>query len=470
MASIFKQQYTSRDPTGKRVKKKSQCWYIDYKTAEGTRKRVKGFKDKAYTAQLAAKLERETDQARAGIIDKYKKHRLRPLSEHIEDFRRSLGDTTKHARQTENVVKRVFTACKFCKWTDISASRFLNHLQNLKNNSDISQRTFNFYLKAGKQFCRWMVQDQRANDSPLEHLKCETVTKQRRNRRALEPDEIRRLLEATQAAPERFGMSGKQRAMLYRLAVETGLRASELRSLTVSSFDFGNCTVTIEAAYSKHRRRDQLPLRPSTSDELRGFLSGKMPNVRVFNMPEKTAKMLRADLADAGIPYVDDSGRYADFHSLRHSTGSLLAASGVHPKVAQSIMRHSDINLTMSLYTHTLRGQESEAVGHLPDLSQPSKGSQKLTGTDGQPVGAYKKLTNKSYFDCKSMSSKDPEQAQGLTAVEQNGRGAKSLQMEDIGTDTDPMSPADNGAELNGRCRIRTCDRLIKSQLLYRLS
>ena len=94
--------------------------------------------------------------------------------------------------------------------------------------------------------------------------------------------------------------------------------------------------------------------------------------------------MLKADLADAGIPYIDDAGLYADFHSLRHSMGSLLAASGVHPKVAQSLMRHSDINLTMSKYTHIFRGQESEAVAKLPDLSLPSKEKQKAraTGTD----------------------------------------------------------------------------------------
>ena len=113
-----------------------------------------------------------------------------------------------------------------------------------------------------------------------------------------------------------------------------------------------------------------------------------MPGVRAFNMPgkDRTAKMIKADLADAGIDYVDDAGRYADFHSLRHTTGSLLAASGVHPKVAQSIMRHGDINLTMSLYTHIFRGQESEAVAKLPDLSLPSKEKQQAvaTGTDDE--------------------------------------------------------------------------------------
>lgn len=45
-----------------------------------------------------------------------------------------------------------------------------------------------------------------------------------------------------------------RRAMLYLLAVETGLRQNELRSLTRSSFalDADEPTVTIQAAYAKN--------------------------------------------------------------------------------------------------------------------------------------------------------------------------------------------------------------------------
>ena len=110
MASIFKQKYTVAGENGKRIRKQTQCWYIDYKTADGTRKRVKAFKDKQATQQLAAKLEREVELAQAGIVDKYKEHRKRPLVEHLEDFRKSLGDTTKHARQTENALKKPLKA------------------------------------------------------------------------------------------------------------------------------------------------------------------------------------------------------------------------------------------------------------------------------------------------------------------------------------------------------------------------
>jgi len=104
--------------------------------------------------------------------------------------------------------------------------------------------------------------------------------------------------------------------------------------------------------------------------------------------------MLRADLAaarqrwlaDAGadaaekkrrnesdfLRDVDSAGRVIDFHSLRHTTGTLLAAAGTHPRIAQSLMRHSTVDLTMSLYTHPYAEQQSDAIDKLPDFAKPA--------------------------------------------------------------------------------------------------
>ena len=140
--------------------------------------------------------------------------------------------------------------------------------------------------------------------------------------------------------------------MIYRLAVESGLRANEIRNLKRCDFDFNNCTVTVQDHTAKNRKEKTLPLRPGMTAEVKELLASKLPAAQVFKVPNKPANMLKPDLEAAGIDYVDDAGRYCDFHSLRHTTGSLLAASGVHPKIAQEIIRHGDINLTMSLYTH----------------------------------------------------------------------------------------------------------------------
>jgi len=402
---VFRVWYKDGHNERKQVRK----WWIQLRDHLNIIRRFPAFTDKAQSEALGRQIERLVNSKIAGeqlepqlsrwleqipkkLRDRFVKNGLldakraaagRLLKEHVEDYRKSLsakGRTEKYIAEIKSALDHIFTDCKFVLWSDISASRLECYLDDLRDGGNgISARTFNSNLKAVKQFCNWMVKNGRASESPVICLEClNTETDKRHPRRALESDEIRCLLEAAAAAPKRFGMTGYARVLLYRLAIETGLRASELRSLTVSSFDFDHCTVTVEAGYSKHRRQDILPLKPETTAELKGFLGDKIPGVNAFNMPSKdrVAKMIKADLADAGIDYVNDAGRYADFHSLRRTTGSLLAASGVHPKVAQTIMRHADINLTMSLYTHTLKGQESSAVKSLPDFSLPRKEKQ----------------------------------------------------------------------------------------------
>ena len=399
---IFKTTYKARSGQTKRVKK----WYIELRDNLGVVRRFPALMDKQQSAALGRQIERLVSCKVAGesptpelsrwiegiprklcnrliqigLLDAARAGSKKPLSEHLTDFERYLlakGNTPKHAKQTVSRARRIITECGFTHWTDIVASKVQRFLADLQNNENgISAQTFNFYLQAIKEFCRWMVYDRRASESPVQYLAGLNVqTDRRHDRRALTVDEIRRLLNTMATGPFRFGMSGPERSMLYRLAVETGLRAAELRSLTVLSFDFDNCTVTIEAAYSKHRRRDIIPLRPDTVIELQTLVHGKLSAVNVFNMPtlNRVVKMFKADLQTADIAYLDESGRYADFHCLRHTTGSLLAAAGVHPKVAQAIMRHSKVDLTLNRYSHVYAGQTSEAIKNLPDLSRNVK-------------------------------------------------------------------------------------------------
>ncbi|MER6915248.1 tyrosine-type recombinase/integrase [Streptomyces sp. NPDC000594] len=52
----------------------------------------------------------------------------------------------------------------------------------------------------------------------------------------------------------------------------------------------------------------------------------------------------------------------------RHTCGTLLAFLKVHPKVAQAILRHSQISMTMDVYTHVVGGSEREAAAMLAEL------------------------------------------------------------------------------------------------------
>ena len=159
--------------------------------------------------------------------------------------------------------------------------------------------------------------------------------------------------------------------MLYRVAMETGLRRADLSTLKPSSFDFDSpeTTVRVEASNVKNRKTTIQVIRPELVAELRRwFQEAEIASESPLwpKLTDKTAEMLKRDLEAVGIPYVDDAGLYADFHALRHSFISLLAAGNVHPKLAQRLARHSDINLTMSRYSHTLLADEADALNSLP--------------------------------------------------------------------------------------------------------
>jgi integrase len=288
----------------------------------------------------------------------------------------------------------VIEGCKFTYFAAIDAGKVLAFLTELRAGTagrrGRSAQTFNFYLAAVKQFCRWAVRNRRAGANPVDHLEPLNVrTDRRRDRRALTADELRTLITLTAAGPTRNNTPGTERALLYRLAVETGLRAKELRSLTPASFDLtaGAPTVTVAAAYSKRRREDTLPLRPALVPLLRGHLATRLPAAPAFRLPKcrkETAKMFRADVEAAGIAYRDGAGLVADFHALRHTFITNLARGGVHPKVVQALARHSTITLTMDRYSRTLVEEQADALKVLPDLSRPVVGVDRATGTDGR--------------------------------------------------------------------------------------
>jgi integrase len=106
-----------------------------------------------------------------------------------------------------------------------------------------------------------MVKEGRAIESPVTHLATlSTEVDRRRIRGALTQDEARKLLTATFQAKPIYSMKGTERALLYRLAIETGLRAGELRSLTAESFAAKSRTIIVQAAHSKRRHKDTIIL------------------------------------------------------------------------------------------------------------------------------------------------------------------------------------------------------------------
>jgi len=84
----------------------------------------------------------------------------------------------------------------------------------------------------------------------------------------------------------------------------------------------------------------------------------------------------------------DDHGRVVDFHSLRNTFITNLSLSGVQPKAAQTLARHSDINLTMNTYTMLRVLDQAAAVEALPPVPEAKgrKGSKRRKNATTSPA------------------------------------------------------------------------------------
>jgi integrase len=65
--------------------------------------------------------------------------------------------------------------------------------------------------------------------------------------------------------------------------------------------------------------------------------------------------------ADAGL-------RVVRLHDARHGTATLLTAAGVAPRVIMEILGHSQISITMDVYTHVVHDTQREAISHMDRL------------------------------------------------------------------------------------------------------
>jgi site-specific recombinase XerD len=97
---------------------------------------------------------------------------------------------------------------------------------------------------------------------------------------------------------------------------------------------------------------------------------GRSPDELLFvNLPriDSFAEMLHKDMKAAGIS-ITVAGERVDFHALRHTYVTNLVASGMNPKTAMDLARHSDVNLTFARYAHVTTRQKADALKAVKSL------------------------------------------------------------------------------------------------------
>ena len=119
-------------------------------------------------------------------------------------------------------------------------------------------------------------------------------------------------------------------------------------------------------ARRREQARDKLAARGTWPSDLI-FTTKHGTPVEPRNLARSFERLCRA----AEVPLIR-------LHDTRHTCASLLATLGVSPRTIMAILGHSQIAVTMNVYTHVTTEEQRQAVARLDQL---------LTGEDGRSAG-----------------------------------------------------------------------------------
>jgi len=407
MASVFKRG-------GKKAK---GAWYASWYDHQGKRQtQSTRTTDKATAERIAKKYEADAALRRDGVIDPtldaIGKESQRSIESHLADYESKMkvaGRDPKYIDATIGYIRAIAKAAGFKTASDIAADPVTLFAEDLQAKGK-SARTVQAHLTAIKGFTKWLTTHHKLPRDPLAKVtKPNPKTDRRHERRMLLPEEWQWLRAVTANSGERCGMTGAERAALYATAILTGLRSSELRSVTKGRLylDAKPPYVTCTAGDTKNGELARQYISPELAAELQAIVATKIGNAPVFKMPHvaNVSAMFKRDVRAARSAWlkaaknapeererrdrsnflidVNHTGERLDFHALRHTCGAWLSMTGAHPKTVQTIMRHSTITLTMDTYGHLFPGQEAGAVASMREmLTDDTPEELRATGTD----------------------------------------------------------------------------------------
>lgn len=183
---------------------------------------------------------------------------------------------------------------------------------------------------------------------------------------------------------------------LTLLASGTGLRISECLGLQWQDVSFVDAIIHVRRTWTcgqvglpkSKASKGPVPLHPLLAEFILRWQQSTsysqpadwvFPSIRLQGKQPRVANMLVEDhlrpaAVKAGIlsshrdtrgRLVDDDPRRFGFHNLRHSLPSFLIGIKTDPKTVQTLLRHSDVKLTLQFYTHAVSRDRMAAAGKM---------------------------------------------------------------------------------------------------------
>ena len=173
---------------------------------------------------------------------------------------------------------------------------------------------------------------------------------------------------------------------LLTLAITTGMREGELLALHWQDINFEDCSLQVKRAVSYLKGYGYVESEPKTA---KGRRMIKLPVfvvdilVRHKAQQEEQRREVGSTWIDKDLVFTNALGYYYSsstlrkvfrrflvsislphmrFHDLRHSAATILLAMKVHPKVVQEILEHSQITMTLDVYSQALPSMQEDVT------------------------------------------------------------------------------------------------------------
>jgi site-specific recombinase XerD len=187
--------------------------------------------------------------------------------------------------------------------------------------------------------------------------------------------------EALLAAPDRTTRIGRRDHALLLLALETGLRVSELTGLTCGAVALG--TGAHVRCHGKGRKERITPLRREARAVLRAWLDERdgtagdplFPGPRGGSLSrDAVRRLVERHVATAAAVCSSLASKNVSPHTLRHSCAMNLLRHGVDTATIALWLGHEDVRTTYGVYLHADLGLKEKALARTaPPNTRPGR-------------------------------------------------------------------------------------------------